>query len=393
MVAPYSGLKVLDLSQGIAGPYCAMILLESGAEVIKVEPPTGDWGRNIGIQVDGMNSLSIAYNLGKRSICIDASKEHGRALMHQLALQADVVIESFRPGVTKRLGLSYDELSKKRPDLVYVSVTAFGADGPYAMRPGSDSTLQAMSGMMVVNKDANQNPRKVGILLVDITTGIYAAQAVGAALYNRAINGKGARVEVSLLDAAAAIQSGAIVDEALSEGNVSQPLSVPAGTFATQDGHINVTSLHDRMFIGLCHAIEKNEWIADKRFSTAAHRFSYADEINSALKHIFYSKTTAYWIETLNKHGVVCGKVSGYSDFLEDPHVAHRQIFKQSGMNGPHNVRVARVPGTPRENTGKRAPRQGEDTREILSQFGFSEKQQQELFDSGAVSAWQDTSK
>lgn len=391
--SPYSGLKVLDLSQGIAGPYCAMILLENGAEVIKVEPPAGDWGRNIGNQVNGMTALSIAYNLGKRSICIDASKEQGRALVHQLALQADVVIESFRPGVAERLGLSYEELSRERPDLVYVSVSAFGADGPYAARPGSDSTLQAMSGLMVVNKDANQNPRKVGILLVDITTGIYAAQATGAALYSRAISGKGRRVEVSLLDAAAAIQSGAIVDEALSDGSISQPLSVPAGTFATQDGHINVTSLHDRMFVGLCRAIEKNEWITESRFSTAAQRFPHADEINTVLKQIFQSKPTTYWIETLSKHGVVCGKVSGYPDFLKDPQITHRQIFKQSAISESQTVPVPRIPGTPAASTAKRSPRQGEHTREILFQFGLSEQQQQELFDSGAVSSCQDTPK
>jgi crotonobetainyl-CoA:carnitine CoA-transferase CaiB-like acyl-CoA transferase len=369
-----------------------MILLENGAEVIKVEPPAGDWGRAIGHQVEGMSALSTAYNLGKRSICIDASTKQGRALLHSLAAQADVVIESFRPGVTERLGLSYEELSKKNPRLVYVSVTAFGPSGPYAARPGSDSTLQAMSGMMVVNKDANRNPRKVGILAIDIATGIYTAQATSTALYRRATQGKGTHVEVSLLDAAAAMQSGAIIDEALGGGSVSQPLSVPAGTFATQDGHINVTSLHDRMFLSLCRAIGKNDWAEDARFATAAQRFSYAEEINTSLKQIFREKPTAHWVKKLNEQGVVCGKVSGYADFLEDPQVVHRKIFTRSAVTASVNVPVPRIPGTSGAGAEKRAPRRGEHTREILALLGLDEKQQRELFDSGAVSTYQSTS-
>lgn len=386
---PYSGLRVLDLSQGVAGPYCAMILLENGAEVIKVEPPAGDWSRSIGFGPEGMSALAIAYNLGKRSICIDARNEKGRNLIHKLALQADVVIESFRPGVIERLGLSYADLSKERPNLVYVSVTAFGPDGPYADRPGSDSTLQAMSGMMVVNRDGNNNPRKVGILLIDVATGIYAAQATGVALYRRAVQGIGGHVNISLLDTAAAVQSGAIIDQMLSEGRPLQPLSVPAGTFTTQDGHINVTSLHDRMFVGLCSAIEKPAWAADSRFSSAAGRFAHAEEINTALHLIFREKPTDHWVKLLSKHGVVCGKVSGYTDFLDDPQVRHQQIFQPSALNGASEVQIPRIPGTENNGTEKHSPRQGENTREILAELGLSQAQQQELFDAKVVLSWQ----
>ncbi len=181
---PYRNIKVLDLTQGIAGPYCAEILLQNGATVTKVEPPSGDWGRTIGYAPEGMSAIAISYNLGKRSVCIDATKAEGRALLLRMALEADVVIESFRPGIMSKLGLSYESLSRDRPDMVYVSVTAFGEDGPYVDRPGSDSTLQAMSGLMVVNQDQNGNPRKMGILLVDVVTGIYAAQATATALYH-----------------------------------------------------------------------------------------------------------------------------------------------------------------------------------------------------------------
>ncbi|WP_009522046.1 CoA transferase [Imbroritus primus] len=387
MSAPYHGLKVLDLSQGIAGPYCAMILQQNGAEVIKVEPPTGDWSRGIGHAPEGMSALAISYNLGKQSICIDGRSEQGLALMRTLALQADIVIESFRPGVMAKLGLSYAALSKEKPGLVYVSVSAFGPDGPYAERPGSDSTLQAMSGMMVVNRDSHGTPRKVGILLIDVATGIYAAQATGTALYRRATQGTGTHVEISLLECAAAVQGGAIVDETLGGGRVAQPLSVPAGTFATQDGHVNVTSLHDRMFVGLCKALGKDEWIADARFASAAERFSHAAEINGALEAIFPGQPTAYWLDALSKHGVVCGKVAGYADFLADPQVMQQAIFQQSDQGGLGHVPMPRIPGVAHGATARSSPspRKGEHTCRVLAELGLDETEIQALLASGVV--------
>ena len=382
---PYEGLKVLDLSQGIAGPYCAEILLQNGAEVTKVEAPAGDWGRGIGYAPEGMSAMAIAFNLGKRSIGIDATREQGRMLMRRLAAQADVIIESFRPGVMERLGLSYAALSRERPDLVYVSVTAFGPDGPYADRPGSDSTLQALTGMMVANRDGRGDPRKVGVLLVDVSTGVYAAQATGAALYRRALQGKGAHVQVSLLDAAAAVQSNGIVDEALGGGQAARPLSVPAGTFATVDGYINVTSLHDRMFAGICRAIGKEEWASDPRFATVEARFAHADEINAALDRIFRTQPSTHWLRVLRENNAVCGQVNGYPEFLADPHVRQRAIFQEVAQPGLPPLPVPRVPGAPREAASGPAPRVGEHTREILAGLGLGQSEIDELLEAQVV--------
>lgn len=384
---PYEGLKVLDLSQAIAGPYCAEILLQNGAEVIKVEPPGGDWGRTIGYGPDGMSAIAIAFNLGKRSICIDAASGAGRALMRRLAAQADVVIESFRPGVMERLGLSYAELARERPELIYVSVTAFGPDGPYADRPGSDSTLQALSGMMVANRDGNGKPRKVGILLVDVATGIYAAQATGGALYRRATQGKGSHVQISLLDGAAAVQSNGIVDLALGAGRPAQALSVPAGTFATADGYINVTSLHDRMFAGLSRAIGKEEWLTDPRYATVAARFEQAAQINAELDAVFQTRPSAHWLEVLGEHSVVCGRVDGYAELLADPHVRDRNIFQEIEQQGIPLVSVPRVPGTQPGLALRPAPRVGEHTREVLAGLGIGTAEIDALFDAGVVAS------
>lgn len=381
----YSGLKVLDLSQGIAGPYCAQILLQNGADVTKVEPPSGDWGRAIGFGPDGMSAIAIAYNLGKRSICVDGAIESGRVLLRRLAAAADVIVESFRPGVMQRLGLSYEELAREKPDLVYVSVSAFGPDGPYADRPGSDSTLQALSGLMVANRDESGKPRKIGIWLVDVATGIYAAQATGAALYRRATQHRGEHVQVSLLGAAAAIQGNAIVDAALGDGQPARPASVPAGTFETADGHINVTSLHDRMFAGLCRAIGQDTWLRNPHFATAEARFGHIAEINEALIQIFRSNTTSHWMELLRANSVVCGPVCGYREFLADVQVRHERIFQEIAQLGLKPVAVPRVPGTQRSVALEPAPRAGEHTIEVLTDLGLSAAEIESLFQSGAI--------
>lgn len=179
---PFSGLRILDISQGIAGPYCAHILWQQGADVIKVDPPAGDWGRHVGVVRGEHSALSIAYNAGKRGVCIDAATDAGKALLFDLALRADIVVQNFRPQVAERLGVGYAALSARNPALVYVSISGYGAHGPYADHPASDSVMQADSGLMHTNRMADGSPRRIGMLLADAATGLYAAQAAAAAL-------------------------------------------------------------------------------------------------------------------------------------------------------------------------------------------------------------------
>lgn len=382
---PYAGLKVLDLSQGIAGPYCAEILLQNGAEVTKVEPPAGDWGREIGWGRDGMSAIAVAYNLGKRSICIDAAREEGRRLLLRLAAGADVLIESFRPGVMQRLGLSYAELSRENARLVYVSMTGFGPDGPYADRPGTDSTLQALSGLMVANRDAQGVPRKVGILVVDAVAATYAAQAAGAALYRRAVQGEGGHVQVSLLGAIAALQASSILDSVLGGGQPLRPASVPAGTFATSDGHINVTSLHDKMFTGLCRAIKKESWLQDPLYATADARFDRAAQINEGVAAVFRGNTKAYWLETLRAHDVLCGPVCDYREFLDDPQVRHAQLFHPVTQAPYGSLPASRIPGADPARALEPAPKAGANALQVLLGLGMERTEIDELFRSGVV--------
>ncbi len=380
----YAGLRVVDFSQGIAGPYCAQILRQNGAEVVKVEPPEGDWGRRIGYGPDGMSAIAIANNLGKRSIAVDGTRTEGREVMRRLCERADVVIESFRPGVMDRMGLSWASLSEANPALVYVSVTAFGGSGPDVARPGSDSTLQALSGMMVANRDESGTPRKIGILVVDVATGVYAAQATGAALYRRVTTGSGEHVEVSLLQSAAAVQGNSIVDAVLGGGRPARPYSVPAGTFETADGYINVTTLHDRMFAGLCRAVGHEEWLADPRFATADARFEHAADVYAALRAVLLGGASGHWQQALGREGVVCGIVSDYPAFLADPHVRQIGVF-QSVRHGDAVFPVPRVPGT--DAPPLPAPATGEHTVDILRAAGLSETEIAALQASGAVGA------
>jgi len=231
----FAGIRVLDVSQGFAGPYCGAILARGGASVIKVEPPAGDWARTIGGSIEGHTAFSLVPNIGKRGICIDGGKAAGRDLLAKLAASTDIVIQNFRPGVVERLQIADHQLRPDNPGLIYVSILGFGP-GPYAKRPATDTIIQGFTGMMTMNRDANGTPRRIGMLAVDTAAGVYAAQQVGAALYRRLSGRGGQHIKVSLVEVAAAFQAMPIVDDALRRrGQPDVPLSVPIGTFATAD--------------------------------------------------------------------------------------------------------------------------------------------------------------
>lgn len=383
----FAGLKVMDISQGIAGPYCAEILLQNGASVIKVEPPAGDWGRGMGFGSGGLTGIAVANNIGKRSICIDGNTEAGRALMLRLAREADVVIENFRPGVMDRLGLSYATLSAGNPSLVYVSVSGFGQDGPYVDRPGSDSVFQALSGLMVANRDERGAPRKVGVLVVDVITAVFAAQATSAALYRRATTGRGEHVQLSLLESVAALQANSIADATLGHGQAPRPVTVPAGTFQTADGWINVSSLHDRMFVGLCRALGTEAWLTDPRYASSAARVENAASIDQAMREILRKQPSAHWLAVLTQQSVVCAPVSDYPEFLRDPQVLHGKVFEHIRHGDGEPVPVPRVPGTDRDATREPAPHLGRDTLAVLRELGLAEDEIRSLLESGAAIA------
>jgi crotonobetainyl-CoA:carnitine CoA-transferase CaiB-like acyl-CoA transferase len=367
----YAGLRVLDVSQGFAGPYCGAILARGGASVIKVEPPVGDWARKIGGAIDGHTAFSMVPNIGKRAICLDGAGAEGRAILARLAKDADVVIQNFRPGVVERMGIADAQLRADNPNLVYVSILGFGA-GPYAKRPATDTIVQGFTGMMNMNKDAKGAPRRIGMLAVDTAAGVYAAQQIGAALYSRLAGRGGRHIKISLIEVAAAFQAMPIVDDAMHRDRPSPPLSVPIGTFATSDGHINLSCVSNAMFHGICRAIGQEEWIDDQRFTTESGRLHHGEEITGAVTAVLATKPSAEWIHAFEKHDVLCGPVQNYVSFLDDPHVRQSDFVAALEGGAFEGMPLMQLPGTGMP--GARVPASaalGQHTREILEEFGY----------------------
>ena len=299
LILPYTGLRILDISQGIAGPYCAHILWQQGADVTKVEPPSGDWGRFVGVVRGEHSALSIQYNAGKRSIAIDGKVAAGRALLRQLALQADIVVQNFRPGVAERIGLGYAELAALKPDLLYVSISGYGPDGPYAEAPASDSVMQADSGLMVTNQDQHGVPRRIGMLMADVATGLYAAQAASAALYQRLARGVGCHVEVSLFEACASLQGINFLEHAMAGQRPFGAVSAPNGVFETADGQLTLLALNNDQFARVCRALGQKAWLTDVRFTDNTLRMAHAEFLHAAINTLLKLQPTAFWLAQL----------------------------------------------------------------------------------------------
>lgn len=382
---PYAGLRVLDMSQGLAGPYCAGLLGMQGASVIKVEPPEGDWIRSAGDGREGMTSLAIMGNPGKRSACIDAAKPQGKALLLKMAAQADVFVQNFRPGVIERLGLSYETLSKDHPSLVYVSITGFGASGPDAKKPATDSVLQAFTGMARLNRDSDGTPRRIPFLVPDTVTGVYAAQAVGAALYARATTGQGRHVQVSLMEACAALQAAPILDATLSDGKPAAPITVPAGIFKTRDGYLTVTSLTDTMFVSLMKVLGLEALAKEPRFALLSDRQKNAAFLNLEVSRRLVEEATRHWLDRFTAADVLSADASDYAGFRAAAQTVHMQVFHEVEQYPYGPVPLPRLPGGTADWPLDAAPRAGQHTLELLAEAGVTEADRAALIASGIV--------
>ena len=266
--APFAGLKVIDLSQGIAGPYCAMLLAQHGAEVIKVEGiGEGDWARTLGTRYGSHTAFSIIGNLGKKSIAVDLKSAAGKDLVWRLLKGADVFLEGFRPGVIKRLGFDYDSVAAREPRLLYLSISGFGQTGPLSERPAMDPVLQAYTGLMNENRGEDGIPHRVPVIVVDMSTALYAFQALSAALYARRDEARGRYLDVSLMQAATALQSIRLMASHLDGGTIRA-----SGVFQTADGFMTIAVVTDRDWRSLCEAMERPELAGDPRFATLAAR-------------------------------------------------------------------------------------------------------------------------
>jgi len=371
---PYEGLKVIDLSQGVAGPHCGMLFALHGADVVKVEPPEGDWGRGIGKRHGDWSAYAIAFNRGKRSLALDLRRPEGREVVTQLAAKADVVIENNRPGVLARYGLDYERVRAANPDVVYVSVTGFGQEGPNRDLPATDSILQAYSGLMTVNRDGSGMPQRISVLVIDVVTGLYAHQAAATALYRRATRGGGRHVTVSLMDAIGAVQAGKMIEYHL-EGEHGQPGGVPVATFETADGHMTINARRDPHFVALCQVLGLPELARDPRFATGPERLAHEAELMALLRERVKTRPTRDLEAALKAADVLHAPVNDYRRYWDDAHVGATSAV--SWVEHPHVGRIPlhKIPGLSQPAPGSaaaRSPAIGEHTREVLAEIGLA---------------------
>ncbi|WP_407151347.1 CaiB/BaiF CoA transferase family protein [Bradyrhizobium sp. ORS 86] len=384
--APYRGLKVLDFGQGIASPYCAMLLGVYGADVVKVEPPEGDWSRYLGTTYGNHTTLSAVYNRGKRSLCLDMKHKDGIAIAQRLAREADVLIEGFRPGVAERLGLGYESLSKDNAGLVYLSVSGFGQSGPYAKRPGSDSVAQAFSGLVSVNIGTDGVPHRVGTTISDVVTGVYAFQAIATTLFARATVGTGRWIDVNLCQSTAALL-GHKVAEFILEGGAPRALNVPAGTYQTQDGWMMVTLVNEPQYKRLCGAIGREDLATDPRFADFARRADSADALIPQLREVFLTQPTDAWLTQLHAADIIAERILTPGEWLRNAHVEATKASVCQDTPGVGPVYSPRTPGIASLSEDRLcpAPDVGQDSRAVLVEAGFASGEIDGLLRSGAV--------
>ncbi|MSP05238.1 MAG: CoA transferase [Acetobacteraceae bacterium] len=367
---PYRGLRVLDFGQGIASPYTGHLLALNGAEVIKVEPPEGDWGRWISHRPEGdISVMFAAYNRGKRSIMLDLKKTDGHAIAQRLADQADVVIEAFRPGVMQRMRLDYETLKKTNPNLVYISISGFGQDGPNAERRCSDSVVQAFSGLAAMNRGNDGIPHRVGVFAGDVITGLFGFMAVQSALAARARGDGGAYLDVDLAQGTAALVMTQVATAAAT-GNDGEVSNVPAGSYQTSDGFIIVSLVKEAHFVALCEAIGRPDMAKDPRFGSNPMRGQHEGELRGIFRDVFRTATTDAWLARLKAADVLGDRISSPRDMLTDPHIAARNGIMTFAQPGLGKVSIPRTSGQPDGSALSPAPALGQHTVEILAELG-----------------------
>ena len=389
MAGPLQGVVVLDLSRILAGPWATQVLADFGAEVIKVEHPRGGddtrrWGPPYLKDEAGRETTESAYylaaNRGKRSVAIDIATAEGQSLVRRLATQADVLVENFKVGGLARYGFAYDDLAPLNPRLVYLSISAFGQDGPAAAEPGYDAMIQAMGGLMsitgVPDGEAGAGPQKVGVAVADLMCGMYGVAAVLAALNERRESGRGQFIDLSLLDTQVAWLANQnlnylVSGEAPERRGTAHPNIVPYQAFRTADGFLMLAVGNDAQFARFCAVAGASELAADARFATNQDRVAHRGELIPLVEAILLARTSAAWLADLREAKVPCGPINDLAQVFDEPQVRHRQLR----LDLPHPL-AGSVPGIRNPVLFSRSvlkyerppPPLGADTDEVLRQ-------------------------
>jgi len=391
---PLTGIRVLELANFMAGPYCAMLLADMGADVVKIENPSGgDYSRGMPPFNQGVGAGFLLLNRNKRSLALDLKRERGKELFLELVDGADVVVENFRPGTMRDLGLEYETLAARNPRLVYLSASAYGQTGPYSQRPGLDLILQGMSGLMSITGEPDGAPVKVGVPICDLTAALYGAYGVMAALLSRGRTGKGQFIDVSLYEAGVSL---AVWEAAAywTTGEVPQPLgsahraSAPYQAVKTADGHITLGATTPATWALLCRVLGLDHLRDDPRFTTTAERRARYQDLAALIEEVTATQPSAHWYSALEAAGVPCGVLQSFDAVLSDPHLRDRGFFHElphpSGGTVPALGSPVRLSDTPVQ-LRHAGPLLGEHTAELLGELGYYGAEAQHLVEVGVV--------
>jgi len=395
---PLEGVRVLDISQVMAGPYACMLLADLGADVIKIEPPGGgDQTRGaMGFKMKGADSLGfLNMNRNKRSVTLDLKTEAGRGVLLRMAKDADILLENYRPGAMKRLGLGYEVVAAINPKLVYTSISGFGQTGPWADRPGFDLMAQAMSGVMSVTGYPGGPPVKAGVPVADIGCALFAVYATLSAYIGAQSSGQGQHVDASLFDSALAFSVWDICDY-WGTGRAPEPLgtsnkmTAPYQAMACSDGHFVMGANNQKLWVQLCALLGREELLEDARFSTISLRLANRPALEHELERSFRQQPKDYWVSTLLDAGIPAGPILTYPEAFGSDHAKARgmrmEIDHPIEGKVPNIGFAVKLSGTPQQ-VRRHPPLLGEHTQEVLGEIGLSAREQADLRAQGAFGA------
>jgi formyl-CoA transferase len=376
------GLRVLDQTQVMAGPFCAMLLADMGADVLKIEPPGGEATRRMDLQAaPGVSAPFLAVNRNKRGLVLDLKRPAGVAILKRLAATADVLVENYRPGVARRLGVDYETLAALNPRLIYCSISGFGQTGPYADRGGYDLIAQGMSGIMSATGSEGGAPVKVGVPITDLGAGLFGVVGILCALRARHVTGRGQLVDTSLFEAGLALSAWEAT-EYWYTGQVprglgtAHRLNAPYQAFRASDGHFTVGAANDNLFPRFCALLGLDHLVADSRFDSVASRLRNRAALEPLIEAVTVTQPRAHWLAGCEAAGVPAGPIYSVPEALDDVHarargmvqeLVHPQAGRVKGLGNP--VKMSRTPPV----MAKAAPRLGEDTDAILRELGLSD--------------------
>jgi formyl-CoA transferase len=393
-VKPLAGLRVIDLTQAMAAPFCTMNLADMGADVIKVEPPgEGEPTRQLAsVHQAGHSATFMTMNRDKRGLTADLKTPEGVEIIRRLARTADVFVQNYRPGVAERLGLGWEALHALNPRLVYCSVSGFGGTGPYAPRGGYDLIAQGMSGIMSVTGEPGR-PAKAGVPICDLAAGLFAAYGILCALEHRERTGEGQLVDTSLLEAGMALTvwesaEAWVTGRAPEALGSAHRLAAPYQALRAADGYFTVGANNDRLFQAFCQAIERPDLAEDPRYATGPDRLARRAELVEAIEKTTAGEPRAHWLRRCDAAGVPAGPIHDYAEALADPHARARDMVVDLVHPGAGPIKALGVPVKLSDTPGavdRPAPLLGQHTAEILSELGYSDAEQRALRERGVI--------